>query len=80
MICIEVRHAKAFLSVSTGACQDIDQPEAPGFAQARKLLQDKAIAIENDIRGLLRNFGLKVGESWHCGQAQIRRTNTGTCR
>ncbi|MGX9181929.1 IS110 family RNA-guided transposase [Mesorhizobium sp. BHbdii] len=27
---------------------------------ARKLLQDKAIAIENDIRGLLRNFGLKV--------------------
>lgn len=28
---------------------------------ARKLLQDKAVAIENDIRGLLRNFGLKVG-------------------
>jgi transposase len=28
---------------------------------ARKLLQQKAIAIENDIRGLLRNFGLKVG-------------------
>jgi transposase len=28
---------------------------------ARKLLQKKAIAIENDIRGLLRNFGLKVG-------------------
>lgn len=28
---------------------------------ARKLLQGKAIAIENDIRGLLRNFGLKVG-------------------
>lgn len=24
---------------------------------ARKLLQDKAIAIENDLRGLLRNFG-----------------------
>jgi len=24
---------------------------------ARKLLQGKAIAIENDIRGLLRNFG-----------------------
>lgn len=29
--------------------------------RARKLLQQKAIAIENDIRGLLRNFGLKVG-------------------
>lgn len=28
---------------------------------ARTLLQGKAIAIENDIRGLLRNFGLKVG-------------------
>jgi transposase len=28
---------------------------------ARKVLQEKAIAIENDIRGLLRNFGLKVG-------------------
>src|SRR5579859_2087798 len=28
---------------------------------ARKLLLEKAIAIENDIRGLLRNFGLKVG-------------------
>ncbi|TGU44884.1 IS110 family transposase [bacterium M00.F.Ca.ET.152.01.1.1] len=28
---------------------------------ARKLLQEKAIDIENDIRGLLRNFGLKVG-------------------
>jgi transposase len=28
---------------------------------ARKLLQEKAIAIENEIRGLLRNFGLKVG-------------------
>lgn len=29
--------------------------------RARKLLQEKAIAIENDLRGLLRNFGLKVG-------------------
>lgn len=29
--------------------------------KARKLLQEKAIAIENDIRELLRNFGLKVG-------------------
>ncbi|MBB3397289.1 hypothetical protein [Rhizobium sp. BK060] len=28
---------------------------------ARKLLQEKAIAIANDIRGLLRKFGLKVG-------------------
>ena len=28
---------------------------------SRKLLQSKAIAIENDLRGALRNFGLKVG-------------------
>ena len=28
---------------------------------ARKILQEKGLAIENDIRGLLRNFGLKVG-------------------
>jgi transposase len=28
---------------------------------ARKVLQEKAIAMENDMRGLLRNFGLKVG-------------------
>src|SRR5256886_2541644 len=27
----------------------------------RKLLQSRAIAIENDLRGSLRNFGLKVG-------------------
>src|SRR5467141_5433104 len=27
----------------------------------RKLLQSKAIAIENDLRGTLRNFSLKVG-------------------
>ena len=27
----------------------------------RKLLQSKAIAVENDLRASLRNFGLKVG-------------------
>ncbi len=27
----------------------------------RKLLQTKAIAVDNDLRGTLRNFGLKVG-------------------
>jgi transposase len=27
----------------------------------RKLRQSKAIVIENDLRGTLRNFGLKVG-------------------
>jgi transposase len=27
----------------------------------RKLLKSKAIAIDNDLRGTLRNFGIKVG-------------------
>ncbi len=27
----------------------------------KQLLQSKAIAIDNDLRGTLRNFGLKVG-------------------
>ena len=30
----------------------------------RKLLQSKAIAIDNDLRGTLRNFGRKVGMVW----------------
>lgn len=30
---------------------------------ARALLQQKAIDLENEMRGLLRNFGLKVGQS-----------------
>jgi transposase len=82
-ICIETRHAKAFLQPERNKT---DRNDARGIAQmmrvklfrpvhvktlrsqqrrallpARKLLQEKAIAIENDIRGLLRNFGLKVG-------------------
>src|SRR5712672_3034269 len=35
------------------------EPEA--LLTHRKLLQSKAIAIENDLRATLRNFGLKVG-------------------
>lgn len=82
-ICIETRHAKAFLKAQVNKT---DRNDARGIAQmmrvnlfhpvhvktlasqqrralltARKMLQEKAIAIENDIRGLLRNFGLKVG-------------------
>ena len=38
----------------------------------RKLLQSKAIAIENDLRGTLRNFGLKVGMAgWTKFEARI---------
>jgi transposase len=82
-ICIETRHAKAFLKAQVNKT---DRNDARGIAQmmrvnlfrpvhvktlanqkrralltARKLLQEKALAFENDIRGLLRNFGLKVG-------------------
>lgn len=46
---------------------------------ARKLLQEKAIAIENDVRGLLRNFGLKVGIIGTVGfEARIRELIDGT--
>ena len=83
VICIETRHAKAFLKAQINKT---DRNDARGIAQmmrvnlfrpvhvktltsqkwrvlltARQLLQEKAIAIENDIRGLLRNFGIKVG-------------------
>lgn len=83
VVCIETRHAKAFLKAQINKS---DRHDARGIAQmmrvnlfrpvhvktltsqkrrvlltARKLLQEKAIAIENDIRGLLLNFGLKVG-------------------
>ena len=82
-ICIETRHAKAFLKAQVNKT---DRNDAKGITQmmqpniyrpvhvktlisqqrrvmltARRLLQEKAIAIENDIRGLLRNFGIKVG-------------------
>jgi transposase len=40
---------------------------------SRKLLQSKAIDIENDLRGTLRNFGLKVGVVGKAGfEARIR--------
>ena len=49
-------------ALPSGACEDITQSETADAADSiRKLLQSKAIAIENDLRGTLRNFGLKVG-------------------
>lgn len=78
VICIETRHAKAFLKAQVNKT---DRNDARGIAQMMRvnlyrpvhvktmesqqrrvlLRAEKAIAIENDIRGLLRNFGLKVG-------------------
>src|SRR4029077_6182871 len=48
-------------ALSPGAREDITQPETANAADPCKLLQSKAIAIENDLRATLRNFGLKVG-------------------
>jgi transposase len=44
-----------------GARKDDRRSEVPYAADSRKLLQTKAIDIDNDLRGTLRNFGLKVG-------------------
>ncbi|ESX18818.1 transposase [Mesorhizobium sp. LSHC440B00] len=46
---------------------------------ARKLLQEKAIAVENDIRGLLRNSGPKVGKVGPAGFAERIREPPTAC-
>ena len=45
----------------------------------RKLLQSKAIAIDNDLRGTLRNFGLKVGMG-HGRDDEVRGAHQGAGR
>src|SRR5665811_1262750 len=59
--CTRHRADDAGGTLSSGTCEDVTQPETANAADHRKLLQSKAIAIENDLRGTLRNFGLKVG-------------------
>jgi len=49
-------------TLPSGACEDAPQSETANAADPSQALQSKAIAIENDLRGTLRNFfGLKVG-------------------
>ncbi len=48
-------------TLSPGTCEDARSQKLRMLLTHRKLLQSKAIAIENDLRGTLRNFGLKVG-------------------
>src|SRR3974390_3411672 len=55
VICVETRHMRAVLKAQINKT---DRNDARGMAQ---LMQSKAIAIENELRGTLRNFGLKVG-------------------
>ena len=48
----------------------------------RKLLQSKAIAVENDLRATLRNFGLKVGmvgTASHASRSWSRMLPTWSC-
>src|SRR6202035_447994 len=47
--------------VQTGACKDAGCPEQRMLLTSRKLIQHKLLDIECDMRGTLRNFGLKVG-------------------
>ena len=41
--------------------EDVTQRKLQIMLTHRQLLQSKAIAVENDLRGTLRNFDLKVG-------------------
>src|SRR5438094_7738966 len=43
-------------------CKSIEAQETRAVLTARKLLQSKLRDIENSLRGVLRGFGLKVGE------------------
>ena len=100
-ICIETRHAKAYLKAQVNKS---DRNDARGIAammrvglfkpvhvktlasqkrrallSARRLVLEKAIAVENDMRGLLRNFGLKVGAVGKAGfEARILELIEGT--
>src|SRR6478736_5286312 len=59
VICVETRHMKAVLKalqVKTLASQ-----QRRMLLTSRKLLRDKLQDMENELRGTLRNFGLKVG-------------------
>src|SRR6516162_453991 len=54
VICVETRHMRAVLKA-------LRSQKLRVLLTHRKLLQAKAIAVENDLRATLRNFGLKVG-------------------
>jgi hypothetical protein len=45
----------------SGACEDITQSETADAADTSQASAVEGIAIENDLRATLRNFGLKVG-------------------
>jgi transposase len=77
VICVETRHMRAVLKAQINKTDRNDARGIAQMMRAglyrpvhvktlrsqklRKLLQAKAIAVENDLRATLRNFGLKVG-------------------
>ena len=77
VVCVETRHMQAVLKAQINKTDRNDARGIAQYRPVhvktlrsqklrmllthRKLLQSKAIAIENDLRGTLRNFGLKVG-------------------
>src|SRR5215203_1826128 len=77
VICVETRHMRAALKAQINKTDRNDARGIAQMMRAglyrpvhvktlrsqklRMLLQSKAIAIENDLRATLRNFGLKVG-------------------
>jgi hypothetical protein len=48
-------------ALPSGACEDVAQSETANAADPSQAAAVEAIAIENDLRAALRNFGLKVG-------------------
>src|SRR5258705_42392 len=44
-------------------CKSLDAQEMRALLTARKLVQSKLHDVQNSVRGILRGFGLKVGET-----------------
>ena len=63
-------------ALSAGPCEDSAQPGTPHAIDQPKAAadqDDRHIDIENDLRGTLRNFGLKVGAVSPCKfEARVR--------
>jgi transposase len=51
-------------------CKSLGAQEVRAVLTARKLVQSKLLDIENSLRGILRGFGLKVGETTSRGFAR----------
>jgi hypothetical protein len=59
--CTRYRADDAGGALPPGACEDVTQSETADAVDASQAAAVEAIAIDNDLRGTLRNFGLKVG-------------------